>query len=104
MPASTVPDVRVWHFTPHGHYSVRSAYFLARQVKQAARMGTLGGTSVLNSVNWNWVWHLKIPNKIKVFLWRALRDSLPTRCALMRRGIRILLVPCVAVLKKELFM
>lgn len=87
LPRINGTDIRAWHFTQHGHYSVRSAYFLARDLKKAARMCAIGGPSTQPTTNWNWVWQITIPYKIKVFLWRALRDSLPTRVALSRRGI-----------------
>lgn len=77
LPVSSGTDVRVWHFTQHGHFSVRSAYFLARDLKKSNLMNAAGGTSPM-VMNWNWVWQIKTPNKIKVFLWRALRDNLPT--------------------------
>ena len=36
---------------------------------------------------WRSLWKLHVPNKIKVFAWRALHDSLPTRENLARRRI-----------------
>ena len=36
---------------------------------------------------WRSLWKLRVPNKIKVFAWRALYDILPTRENLARRRI-----------------
>ena len=36
---------------------------------------------------WNALWKLHIPNKIKVFGWRACQEILPTRLNLVKRRI-----------------
>lgn len=36
---------------------------------------------------WNSVWQLQVPRKIQLFMWRALKYSLPTKLNLMRRRI-----------------
>ena len=43
--------------------------------------GVVGGTV------WRTLWNLKIPNKIKVFGWRACRNILPTRVNLAQRRV-----------------
>jgi len=37
--------------------------------------------------DWNLVWNLHIPPKVRVFLWKACRDYLSTRIRLQNRGI-----------------
>jgi len=37
--------------------------------------------------NWKSIWNLKVPPKLKHFLWRVTRGCLPTRTNLRRRGI-----------------
>lgn len=34
---STAPNIRVWHYTNHGFYSVKIAYFLARHLRRNER-------------------------------------------------------------------
>ena len=36
---------------------------------------------------WKSIWHLKVPNKVKVFLWRACLSALPTKVGLHKRNI-----------------
>ena len=36
---------------------------------------------------WKAIWNLRVPNKIKVFSWRACRSILPTRVNLSKKRI-----------------
>lgn len=36
---------------------------------------------------WDWIWKLKIPPKIRNFVWRVCHEIIPTRVALMRRQV-----------------
>ena len=33
----------------------------------------------LNKAMWNWLWSLPCPKKIQIFLWKAIRNRLPTK-------------------------
>ena len=37
--------------------------------------------------SWKSVWRLKVPNKVKVFLWRACSGAFPTKVVLHKRKI-----------------
>lgn len=80
-------DIRVWQYMKHGNCAVRSGYHLDRRLKACRLDNRLGQTSNLNRSNWGWIWNLKIPNKIKKFIWRLLRNSLPTLDILRSRGV-----------------
>ena len=44
---------------------------------------------------WNWLWSLPCPKKIQVFLWKALRNRLPTKTFLAHRRLHMdSLCPC----------
>ena len=36
---------------------------------------------------WNGIWKLNVPNKVRHFLWQAIRESLPTKSNLHRRQV-----------------
>lgn len=82
----TTEDKMVWIFSKSGQFTVRSCYHNLVQ-------GKLGvddeQTSFTDSVggHWNWIWVLRVPPKVRTFLWRACHEILPTRVALMRRHV-----------------
>ena len=81
-------DFIAWHFTPSGRYTVRSGYHIQWRHQFGALAGQLAllGCSVLNPV-WKTVWQLKIPKKIKKFMWRVLHGILPLKSILANRHI-----------------
>ena len=67
-----------------GIFSVRSAYFL--EMNNAASIR--GSTSRSDAgTEWKACWKLNVPNVVKLFLWKALHNLLPTRVNLTRKGI-----------------
>ena len=38
---------------------------------------------------WKYIWLLKVPTKVKIFLWRACNDWIPTMVNLVRRKIAV---------------
>lgn len=70
-------DIRVWHFSESGFYSVHSSYFPTRNLIAKAEQDRIGSSSSVPRKNLNWIWNLQVPNKMKVFLWRALSNALP---------------------------
>ena len=36
---------------------------------------------------WNSIWKLRVPNKVRHFVWRAVRNSLPTKLNLHKRQV-----------------
>ena len=76
----------VWLHNRKGVYSVRSRYYLERRVMQkedwAESSRGPGGLQI-----WKKLWKLRVPNKIKVFGWRACHKILPTLVNLAWRKI-----------------
>ena len=55
----------------------------------ASASTSLAGSSDHDSQRrfWRGVWQLRVPNKIKHFIWRACNNALPTKCNLVQRHI-----------------
>jgi len=75
-------DKLIWKFNSKGSYTVKLAYKYAMETLVDKEEYRIPG-------EWTSMWKMKIPQKIKVFLWRALQGVLPTRMRLQDKG-----VPC----------
>nr|POF24766.1 putative ribonuclease h protein [Quercus suber] len=76
-------DALVWPFMPSGKYSVKSGYrFLFESFAQSQR-------TAQDLAFWKNLWSLKVPSKIKNFVWRASREALPVKANLCRRRITL---------------
>ena len=80
-------DEWAWHFEEKGLFTVKSAYRLKCQLDDVANQGQMGKLSTNNQFNWNSIWKLECPTKIKMFMWRIAHNSLPHRLNLLRRGM-----------------
>lgn len=66
----SAPDTWIWHFDKHGKYTVRSGYKVYMMGKIEASSSESGKLKKW----WKVVWSLKVPTKIKNFIWRAFHD------------------------------
>ena len=80
-------DILVWPLTPDGQYSVRTAYRM--QEGEASQENPSSSSTGTAATVWKGVWNIQAPSKIKHFVWRALRDSLPTKPNLRIRNIMV---------------
>ncbi|KAL5755309.1 hypothetical protein ACOSP7_023529 [Xanthoceras sorbifolium] len=78
-------DTIQWHFSKDGLYSVHSGYHLA--------VGLVPSPSCLDDSSvvawWKLLWQLRVPSKVKVFLWRASLGWLPVAATLAARGVSV---------------
>lgn len=80
-------DILAWAFEKHGSYSVRSTYRILKQDHMAKAMATTNEQSDSGASYWGVVWKLNVPPKIRVFWWRVLHNSLPSKNELHRRHV-----------------
>nr|KYP48325.1 hypothetical protein KK1_030017 [Cajanus cajan] len=73
-------DKCIWNWNPSGSYTVRSAY--KGYLQHSLCLGHL-----CTPGPWETIWNLCISHKIKHFIWRLMRDILPTRPNLQKKGI-----------------
>ena len=67
-------------------FTVKSAYHVARRILTKVAWVRTSRGCVAKQV-WAAIWKLRIPNKIKVFAWRACHEILPTTVNLTRRRV-----------------
>ena len=74
-----IEDKLVWPLNPSGVYFVKFGYkMLSQEVGDSAIRAYVVDPDV-----WKVVWGLKVQNKIRNFLWRAIRNSIPVKTNLM---------------------
>ncbi|KAK2645797.1 hypothetical protein Ddye_020992 [Dipteronia dyeriana] len=82
---SVIQDSLLWHFDKSGNYSVQSGYKLA-----LAKDLNPSCSGLNSSVSWwKFLWHLRLPSKIKIFLWKACNDWIPTYVNLVAHGMNV---------------
>jgi hypothetical protein len=84
IPISTTrfDDFWAWHHERTGVFSVRSAYRMVVNSKRR-REEWLDGTTTSSDhkqeeKNWSALWKVQVPSKLRVFLWRLAKQSIPT--------------------------
>ena len=78
-------DKPIWSREKSGTYSVRSAYRLLCEETSATDLGC-SDYGVWKRF-WKKVWSIRVPHKVRQFLWRACTESLPTMVNMQRRCI-----------------
>lgn len=78
-------DKLIWHFDVKGEYSVKSGSHLAMKVEESNSNGeTCGHAKGLKRL-----WKMRLPNKIKIHIWRLLFNAIPVRSNLITRGVDV---------------
>ncbi|KAF5458726.1 hypothetical protein F2P56_022736, partial [Juglans regia] len=78
-------DKQIWGCTKEGIFTVRSAYHLGMEKKRRTRGEA---SKVEESVAvWKQMWRLEVPAVVKIFLWKALNNILPTNSNLFKKKI-----------------
>lgn len=71
-------DRLIWHYDTKGIYSVKSGYHVARIAENLGNHASSSGSVSANL--WNIIWRLRIPPKVRSFVWRLLRGIIPKGC------------------------
>ena len=79
------PDQIIWACTPPGMFTTSSAYKLIISCDSSSSAGSSNPKAQRQF--WKGIWHLRTPNKIKHFIWKARNNALPTMANLYHRHI-----------------
>jgi ribonuclease HI len=85
-------DFASWPYSRYGTYTVRSAYNMARE-QSLLITSNYSGHGMSSDASgivqmWKKLWRIKVPGKMKITLWRAAHDCLPSGHQLLRRHVR----------------
>ena len=80
-------DVMVSSGSKKGNYTVKSGYYVAKQLRMEE--SNVGETSMrrTNGALWSRIWKANVPNKIKIFSWHACLNIFPTQENLTSRRV-----------------
>ncbi|CAN1216845.1 Putative ribonuclease H protein At1g65750 [Linum perenne] len=81
-PLGEEDDQKIWGLSRSGEYSMKSAYRQLMAMNEAVTKLQVEG-------EWSKLWKIDVPPKMRHFLWRSVRDVLPTRNKLWRRRIEV---------------
>ena len=95
---SSQQDYLHWPLERNGSYSMKSDYKLL--CVDSSRGEASSSNSATDMVFWFGIWKLKMPRKVKHFLWRPCTNSLPTKVNLMSK--KFLLIHCVTAMGNNL--
>ena len=72
-----------------GEFTIKSTYYIALNVLSSSGGGGSGECSHGDPRTplRKKIWHLKIPLKIRIFMWKACENALPTMQNLRKRGV-----------------
>ena len=80
---SSARDELCWHYDKLGRYSVKSGHQIALKEK----FQNVPSSSNPKPSQWNAIWKLDLPEKLKIFIWRAAKNLLPTAENLWKRKV-----------------
>ncbi|XP_024310402.1 uncharacterized protein LOC112268687 [Brachypodium distachyon] len=84
-------DFWAWNFEKTGVFSVRSAYRMLVSTKRRREVWLDDRASISNQSaterSWTAQWKVRVPSKLRVFLWRLAHTSLPTGDVRHHRGM-----------------
>ncbi|XP_024038343.1 uncharacterized protein LOC112097373 [Citrus clementina] len=83
LPRRPMKDEVIWHYDKKGQYSVKSGYQIALNLKFPAKPTS----SATTENQWNAIWLLTLPEKIRIFAWRAAKNLLPSAENLWKRKV-----------------
>ncbi|XP_023899322.2 uncharacterized protein LOC112011176 [Quercus suber] len=84
-----VEDRMVWMHCCNGKYPVKFGYRVAHMLAKDAISKEESSEQRTENRVWSQLWKLRVPNKIKIFGWRACLNILPSKVNLARRKILI---------------
>ncbi|KAL2931647.1 hypothetical protein RDABS01_037057 [Bienertia sinuspersici] len=77
-------DKWTWHYSKDGRFTVRSAYNMLVQDHLRAKAYS---SNSKGKFDWKALWNINLPQKIKVFAWRAVKNGIAVKALMYARGL-----------------
>lgn len=97
--ASLESDFLAWHPDRLGKFSVRSVYHLVVSLAETGDCSS--STEVLVNKSWKRIWACNVPQKVRIFAWKAISNSLPTMKNKKKRNLELLSTCCICGAEEE---
>ncbi|KAK4385915.1 hypothetical protein Sango_2715500 [Sesamum angolense] len=68
---------------------VRSAYYVQRNLQKRNNNVSDPSSSSESRTTWKFLWNCKVPNKVKIFVWRLYKNALPIAPNMILRGVEM---------------
>lgn len=95
----TSKDEIIWDMESKGHFTVKSAYHLA--YSRASKKEAFGSSNEHQRGAWRTILNLNVLPQIKIGIWKLLKNYIPSKPNLLRRGLDINPVCSLCRSKKE---
>ena len=79
-----MPDKLIWSDSVIGVFTVKSAYFKAREA-----LGKIQNSYASRSPIWKIVWSARVSPKVRLFMWRLINNIIPSNGNLKGRGLQV---------------
>ncbi|OMO70992.1 reverse transcriptase [Corchorus capsularis] len=81
-------DKLKWIHAKDGNYTVKSGYQVMKQVEVMRNNQVPTSSYRINVDIWKYIWNLKIPSKLQVFMWRLCHNAVATMYNLWKRRLK----------------
>lgn len=82
---SNSSDCFIWHHTKTGEYTIKSGYAKRRTSMTRVNPALPSSSFTPSSVMWNKLWAIPIVPKVRMFMWKVVRNWVASRENLFRR-------------------
>jgi len=78
-------DELMWTGTKNGAYTVKNGYNLLRDRSTTSKAIEHPSSSYQTPLElWNAIWHMRTSPKVKIFIWNAYQNAIPTKENLLK--------------------
>ncbi|KAK9950614.1 hypothetical protein M0R45_006095 [Rubus argutus] len=89
-------DCLIWHHDKSGVYEVKSGYHVTRSwINLTSHASSSSGFEGKGGNVWQKIWRVRVPPKVRAFIWRLLKGIVPTRMALFKKKVLLPNSTCV---------